>query len=184
IRARSTIQASRRGGRTKSPGSKPIAQNGLPACVLPTEAPVPDHPTLRPEPDRDLAVHFHAATSSSGGPGRVAGFHAESLRIVERQHVLAHGRENSPGRFAIPIVPPGVIASDAVTGVRVAPGRLGAQPCRSNPLSRPKSVDCEGTGGAGEEPEGATSRVAVAPSSARNPTLSVCPRVPELSWCS
>jgi hypothetical protein len=35
IRARSTIQASRRGGRTKSPGSKPIAQTGLPACVLP-----------------------------------------------------------------------------------------------------------------------------------------------------
>ena len=35
IRARSSIQASRRGGRTKSPGSKPIDQNGLPVCVLP-----------------------------------------------------------------------------------------------------------------------------------------------------
>ena len=33
----STIQTSRRGGRTKSPGSKPIAQTGLPACVLPPE---------------------------------------------------------------------------------------------------------------------------------------------------
>ena len=31
----SSIQASRRGGRTKSPGSKPIDQNGLPVCVLP-----------------------------------------------------------------------------------------------------------------------------------------------------
>ena len=71
IRARSTIQASRRGGRTKSPGSKPIVQNGLPACVLPTEAPVPDHPTLRPDPDRDPAVHFHA---TKGGSRRQARF--------------------------------------------------------------------------------------------------------------
>jgi hypothetical protein len=39
LRARGTIQASRRGGRTKSPGSKPIAQTGLPACVLPTKPP-------------------------------------------------------------------------------------------------------------------------------------------------
>jgi hypothetical protein len=30
-----SIQASRRGGRKKSPGSKPIDQNGLPVCVLP-----------------------------------------------------------------------------------------------------------------------------------------------------
>ena len=30
-----SIQASRRGGRTKSTGSKPIDQNGLPVCVLP-----------------------------------------------------------------------------------------------------------------------------------------------------
>ena len=36
IRARSSIQASRRGGRTNCPGSKPIAKNGLPVCVLPT----------------------------------------------------------------------------------------------------------------------------------------------------
>src|SRR3954465_9860281 len=68
MRARSTIQASRRGGRTKSTGSKPIAQTGLPACVLPTEAPVPDHPTLRPDPDRDPTSIFmprHAAVKLS-----------------------------------------------------------------------------------------------------------------------
>ena len=35
IRARSSIQASRRGGRTNCTGSKPIAKNGLPVCVLP-----------------------------------------------------------------------------------------------------------------------------------------------------
>jgi len=37
IHTRSTIQASRRGGRTKCPGSKPIAQADLPACVLPNK---------------------------------------------------------------------------------------------------------------------------------------------------
>ena len=44
--------------------STPIAQTGLPACVLPTEAPVPDHPTLRPAPDRAFTGQFHAARSS------------------------------------------------------------------------------------------------------------------------
>ena len=47
-----SIQASRRGGRTKSPSSKPIDQNGLPVCVLPNAAPIPDRPTLRSGPDR------------------------------------------------------------------------------------------------------------------------------------
>src|SRR3954454_10728739 len=47
-----------------------LLTNGLPACVLPTEAPVPDHPTLRPEPDRDFAVHFHATIRSSRRAGR------------------------------------------------------------------------------------------------------------------
>src|SRR4051795_396558 len=60
--SRQVAGAAERKARARSPSSK----NGLPACVLPTEAPVPDHPTLRPEPDRDLAVHFHATTSSSG----------------------------------------------------------------------------------------------------------------------
>src|SRR3954447_21670126 len=108
------------------------------------------------------------ATSSSEGPGRVAGCHAESLRIVERQHVLAHGRENSPGRFAIPIVPPGVIASDAVTGVRVAPECLGAQPCRSNPLSRPNPSIAKGPAARVRKPKGQRARAGVAPSSAQD----------------
>ena len=42
-----SIQASRRGGQTKSTGSKPIAKNGLPVCVLPNKAPVPDRPNVR-----------------------------------------------------------------------------------------------------------------------------------------
>src|SRR3954452_21930946 len=45
-------------------------QNGLPDCVLPTEAPVTDRPTLRPEPDRDLAVHFRATIRRSVARGR------------------------------------------------------------------------------------------------------------------
>ena len=44
-------QASRRGGRTKSPGSKPIDEDGLPLCVLPIKVPVPDQPNLGPVPD-------------------------------------------------------------------------------------------------------------------------------------
>src|SRR4051794_4918995 len=48
----------------KRSGSKPIAQTGLPACVLPTKAPVPDHPTLRPDPDRAFNEHFHPANRS------------------------------------------------------------------------------------------------------------------------
>jgi hypothetical protein len=70
IRARGTIQASRRGGRTKSPGSKPIAQTGLPARVPPTKAPVPDRPTLRAEPDRASNEHFHAANRGSAARTR------------------------------------------------------------------------------------------------------------------
>src|SRR4051794_29259528 len=82
IRARSTIQASRRGGRTKRSGSKPIAQTGLPACVLPTEAPVPDYPTLGPDPDRAFTEHFHPA--STGGlvaAGGIAPARDEASRI-------------------------------------------------------------------------------------------------------
>src|SRR5450631_1752567 len=60
-----SIQASRRGGQTKSTGSKPIAKNGLPVCVLPMKAPVPDEPNVRPRPDGPFKRHFHAATSGS-----------------------------------------------------------------------------------------------------------------------
>ena len=58
IRARSTIQASRRGGRTKSPGSKPIVANRPTRLRSPNKAPVPDHPTLRPDPDRAFRAVF------------------------------------------------------------------------------------------------------------------------------
>src|SRR5450755_1962182 len=60
-----SIQASRRGGRKKSTGSKPIAKNGLPVCVLPMKAPVPDEPNVRSRPDGPFKHHFHAATSAS-----------------------------------------------------------------------------------------------------------------------
>jgi hypothetical protein len=59
----SSVQASRRGGRTKSPGSKPIAENGLPVCVLPRRPSIPDRSTLRPDPDGTLRTHFHAVKS-------------------------------------------------------------------------------------------------------------------------
>ena len=59
-----SIQASRRGGRTKSTGSKPIAENGLPVCVLPMKAPVPDEPNVRSQPDGPFKRHFHAARSA------------------------------------------------------------------------------------------------------------------------
>jgi hypothetical protein len=37
----------------KSPGSKPIVQNGLPSCALP-ESPYPDQPTVSRDPDGTL----------------------------------------------------------------------------------------------------------------------------------
>ncbi len=56
-----SIQSSRRGGRKKSTGSKPIAENGLPDCVLPMKAPVPDEPNFRSQPTGPFKQHFHAA---------------------------------------------------------------------------------------------------------------------------
>jgi hypothetical protein len=52
----------------KSTGSKPIAENGLPVCVLPMKAPVPDEPNVRPQPAGPFKRHFHAAKT-----GRLAG---------------------------------------------------------------------------------------------------------------
>ena len=57
IRALSTIQASRTDGRTKSTGSKPIAQTGLPACVLPTK-PCPGSPDPTAGPRQSLQGAF------------------------------------------------------------------------------------------------------------------------------
>ena len=50
IRARSSIQASRRGGRTKSSGLEHRSKRPT-RLRSPNEAPVPDRPNLRPEPD-------------------------------------------------------------------------------------------------------------------------------------
>jgi hypothetical protein len=41
------------------------SKNGLPVCVLPSEAPVPDQPNLRSEPDRASHPQFHASKLSS-----------------------------------------------------------------------------------------------------------------------
>jgi len=60
-----SIQARRRGGQPKSPGSKPIAKNGLPVCVLPKKAPVPDLRTVGPGPDGPSEKHFRAARSGA-----------------------------------------------------------------------------------------------------------------------
>ena len=65
----SSIQASRRGGRTKSTGSKPIDQNGLPVCVLP-RSPCPGSPNLRPAPDGPSKQQFHASRRSSADASR------------------------------------------------------------------------------------------------------------------
>ena len=55
----------------KSPGSKPIAQNGLPSLRSP-EGPCPSRPNLSRPPDDTGAFteQFHAATSDSGVPDR------------------------------------------------------------------------------------------------------------------
>src|SRR5580704_6658177 len=55
-----SILASRRGGQTNSPGSKPIVQKRPTRLRSPNKAPVPDRPTLRPAPDRASSMQFHA----------------------------------------------------------------------------------------------------------------------------
>ena len=60
-----SIQASRRGGRTKSTGSEPIDQNGLPVCVLPKKPLSRMHRNLSREPDRASEEQFHASNSGS-----------------------------------------------------------------------------------------------------------------------
>src|SRR5581483_1201918 len=97
IRAQSSIQASRRGGRTKSTGSKPIDQNGLPVCVLPNKAPVPDQPNLRPDPDRASNHKFHASKSSSlGGAGASEETHQSRPRAAGCAHAYATGASGTP----------------------------------------------------------------------------------------
>src|SRR4051794_32450325 len=57
----------------KSPGSKPIAQNGLPSLRSP-EGPCPSRPNLSPAPDDTSAFkeQFHAARSASSAAGAPA----------------------------------------------------------------------------------------------------------------
>ena len=62
IRAQSSIHASRRGGRTKSPGSKPIAQTGLPTYILP-EGPYPGST----EPTNGAGQTLHTTVSCREG---------------------------------------------------------------------------------------------------------------------
>ncbi len=57
-----SILASRRGGQTNCPGSKPIVQKRPTRLRSPNKAPVPDRPTLRPEPDRASTTQFHATS--------------------------------------------------------------------------------------------------------------------------
>jgi hypothetical protein len=61
IRARPLNPGKSQGRPNEKPGPKPIAKNGLPVCVLPKKAPVPDHWTVGPDPDRPSEKHFHAA---------------------------------------------------------------------------------------------------------------------------
>jgi hypothetical protein len=66
----------------KSPGSKPIAQNGLPSLRSP-EGPCPSRPNLSPAPDDTGALkeQFHAAISESLSPvGSAFAFHAQQAR--------------------------------------------------------------------------------------------------------
>ena len=82
----SSILASRRGGRTKSPGSKPIVQKRPTRLRSPNKAPVPDRPTLRPAPDRASAGHFHATRRSSDSPsGGRHGLHRHEPPVGNRE---------------------------------------------------------------------------------------------------
>jgi hypothetical protein len=84
IRAQSSIQASRRGGRTISPGSKPIGQNGLPvsqSSALSRTGRTYDRPRT------ELDEEFHASTSDTLSQakaiiGPCAGRSVRRVRIV------------------------------------------------------------------------------------------------------
>ena len=67
----------------KSTGSKPIAENGLPVCVLPKKAPVTDHQTVGPDPDGPSEKHFHAANRTARLPP--SSHQAEDVLDVARE---------------------------------------------------------------------------------------------------
>jgi hypothetical protein len=106
LRARGTIQASRRGGRTKRSGSKPIAQTGLPACVLPTKPlsriarPYGRHQT---EPSQSSFMPRSERWSGSHGgafPGPRAGVIVSGrvANAVRHDAGACHGDGRRPGR--------------------------------------------------------------------------------------
>jgi len=143
-----------------STGSKPIAENGLPVCVLPMKAPVPDEPNVRPQPAGPFKRHFHAA---SGGFRRMGAPGQRPLRSRElsvrasrpltaawrtrplcsaRAGVRSRRRGSSPGKRTV-VRPRALLAlaeqrsvSAPVAADRAArPRRLlqcrGMQPCRA-----------------------------------------------------
>jgi hypothetical protein len=59
--SRQVAGAAERKARARSPS----INYGLPVCVLPNEAPVPDQPTLRSDPDRASKPQFHASRTSA-----------------------------------------------------------------------------------------------------------------------
>jgi len=100
IRALSSIQASRRGGRTKSTGSKPIDQNGLPVCVLPMKplsrmSPTFDHHRAEPS-----TGEFHASRSGSTGssPNRKRPLQALCDPVGQRRVLVRHRIRSPVGR--------------------------------------------------------------------------------------
>ena len=61
--SRQVAGAAKRKARARSP-----SPNGLPVCVLPKKAPVPDEPNVRSQPDGPFKRHFHAAKPEALGP--------------------------------------------------------------------------------------------------------------------
>jgi hypothetical protein len=91
----------------ESPGSKPIAQTGLPRQRSPNQAPIPDCPTLRPDPDRAPGRAFHAAKPESEAR-LLALARRQSQRWFEIGPELqdVSGRQRTPLRHRSPIATP------------------------------------------------------------------------------
>ena len=115
IRARSSIQANRRGGRTKTTGSKPIDQNGLPDHVLPNKAPVLDAPELRTGPGHSLrkAVSCFEA--------RKCRFRGSSSRPIGAEPRIDCAHEQGEVGFAEPVGARRVAGADGLRGVSRRP---------------------------------------------------------------
>jgi len=142
-----SIQASRRGGQTKSPGSKPIAKNGLLVCVLPKKAPVPDEPNVRPNrPDPSNAIFMprRGRVQRPGAPALLGncGYAVRHGR-AERDTVALHQGQRPGRRRASPLLPR---SGSQPPPPRAAPFRSKEQRCEggwSVLLPRPR---CEAVG--------------------------------------